>query len=56
MNATNTLVETANETQVVNLALNGKLLDNGRILMASVPSSGSSTLSLPIILVLRRII
>lgn len=52
MNATNTLVETANETQVVNLALNGKLLDNGRILMASVPSSGSSTLSLPIMLVL----
>lgn len=52
VNATNTM---SNKTQIVNFALNGKLLanqsDNGRILMPSANAS-SGTLSLPIILVL----
>lgn len=54
-----TLVEAtmSNATQIVNFALNGKLLantsDNGRVLMAKVNNNSSgATLSLPIILVL----
>lgn len=57
INVTNTLVNAttmSNKTQVVNFALNGKLLanqsDNGRILMPT--NASSSSLSLPIILVL----
>jgi hypothetical protein len=59
MSANKTLVETtmSNATQIVNFALNGKLLantsDNGRVLMAKVNNnSNGAALSLPIILVL----
>lgn len=54
----NTLLEKtmSNATQIVNFALNGKLLanqsDNGRVLMAPVNNSNGGALSLPIILVL----
>ena len=53
----NTLLEKtmSNATQIVNFALNGKLLanqsDNGRVLMAPVNNSNGGALSLPIILV-----
>lgn len=58
INGTNTLLNTtmSNQSQIVNYALNGKLLDNGAdnglTVVGAVPSQGASSVSLPLILIL----
>jgi len=58
INGTSTLLNTtmSNQSQIVNYALNGKLLDNGAdnglTLVGAVPSQGAPSVSLPLILIL----